>query len=244
MLKKEEIAYFNYSRNENKKFWKRVEEVPNFKNKSVLDFGCGHGALSIDIALLGAKFVHGIDLEDKPLEFANKNLIKNYKHLNNIKFQKLNILDSNINQKFDYVVSKDTFEHTNHLPEVLQKIYNILNVGGRAYLGFGPLYNFYNGDHGRLNMYLPWFHLLFKEKFLINRINKKENLNIKTIQDLGLSKYSFAEYKKFFKNSSFKILFFKTNLSDNPISFVFNVLSKIKILQEFCTYNIYCILEK
>ena len=82
MLKKEEIAYFNYSRNENKKFWKRVEEVPNFKNKSVLDFGCGHGALSIDIALLGAKFVHGIDLEDKPLEFANKNLIKNYKHLN------------------------------------------------------------------------------------------------------------------------------------------------------------------
>ena len=89
MLKKEEIAYFNYSRNENKKFWKRVEEVPNFKNKSVLDFGCGHGALSIDIALLDAKFVHGIDLEDKPLEFANKNLIKNYKHLNNIKLQNL-----------------------------------------------------------------------------------------------------------------------------------------------------------
>ena len=73
---------------------------------------------------------------------------------------------------------------------------------------------------------------------------KKENLNIKTIQDLGLSKYSFAEYKNFFKNSSFRILFFKTNLSDNPISFVFNALSKIKILEEFCTYNIYCILEK
>jgi len=245
MLKKEEIAYFNYSRNENKKFWRRIDEKPNFKNKSVLDFGCGHGALSIDIAMLGAKFVHGIDLEEKPLEFAKENLIKNYESLNEvIKFQKLDVLLSNINQKFDYVVSKDTFEHTVNLPKVLQKIYNILNVGGRAYLGFGPLYNFYNGDHGRLNMYLPWFHLLFKEKFLINRVNKKENLNINKIQDLGLSKYSFADYKSFFEKSNFKIKYFKTNLSDHPISFIFNTLSKIKFLEEFCTYNIYCILEK
>ncbi|MDC0943358.1 carbamoyltransferase C-terminal domain-containing protein [Pelagibacteraceae bacterium] len=77
MLKKEEIAYFNYSRNENKKFWRRIDEKPNFKNKSVLDFGCGHGALSIDIAMLGAKFVHGIDLEEKL-----KHLKANYKKKN------------------------------------------------------------------------------------------------------------------------------------------------------------------
>ncbi|MDC0943361.1 carbamoyltransferase N-terminal domain-containing protein, partial [Pelagibacteraceae bacterium] len=183
---------------------------------------------------LGPKFENNL-IEEKPLEFAKENLIKNYESLNEvIKFQKLDVLLSNINQKFDYVVSKDTFEHTVNLPKVLQKIYNILNVGGRAYLGFGPLYNFYNGDHGRLNMYLPWFHLLFKEKFLINRVNKKENLNIKKIQDLGLSKYSFADYKNFFEKSNFKIKYFKTNLSDHPISFIFNTLSKIKFLEEFC----------
>ena len=114
----------------------------------------------------------------------------------------------------------------------------------RKILGFGPLYNFYNGDHGRLNMHLPWLHLLFSENFLINRINKKENLNVKKIQDLGLSKYSLQEYKNFFEKSGLKIKYFKTNLSDHPFSIVFNILSKIKFLREYFTYNIYCILEK
>ena len=127
---------------------------------------------------------------------------------------------------------------------MLKKKYNSLNQGGKAFFGFGPLYNFYNGDHGRLNMRLPWFHLLFSEKFLIDRINKKENLNLKRIEDLGLSKYSFADYKKIIDESDFKVKYFKTNLSDHPISFFFNALSKFNILKEYCTYNIYCILEK
>ena len=63
MLDKNELKYFDYSRSENEKFWKRLGIKPNFKNKTVLDFGCGHGALSIDIGLLGAKSVIGIDLE-------------------------------------------------------------------------------------------------------------------------------------------------------------------------------------
>ena len=245
MLDEKELKYFDYSKSENEKFWRRLGIKPNFKNKTVLDFGCGHGALSIDIGLLGAKSVIGIDLEEKLINFAKKNLKKNFLFLENkINFEKIDILKTQIKDKYDVIVSKDTFEHTVNLPEVLKKMYNLLNEGGRIYLGFGPLYNFYNGDHGRLNMYLPWFHLLFNEKFLVNRINKKENLNIKKIQDLGLSKYSFAEYKKIFNDSNFKINFFKTNLSDHPLSFIFNFLSKFKFLREYCTYNIYCVLEK
>ena len=180
MLNKKDVTYFNYSKEQNKKFWRRLNVAPNLKGKSVLDFGCGHGALSIDLALSGAKLIYGIDLEEKPLEFANINLKRNYHSFKEIiKFEKIDILETNINQKFDFVVSKDTFEHTTNLPEVLEKIYNILNDGGQAYIGFGPLYNFYNGDHGRLNLYLPWFHLLFKEKFIIDRINKKKKIEYK-----------------------------------------------------------------
>ena len=245
MLEKDDLNYFNYSRSENIKFWKRLKQKPDFKNKTVLDFGCGHGALSIDIGISEAKFILGIDLEEGPLNFAKKNLIENFKILENkINFKKLDILETDVQNKFDIIVSKDTFEHTVNLPQVLNKMYNLLNSGGKIYLGFGPLYNFYNGDHGRLNMYLPWFHLLFSENYLIKRINKQKNLDIKRIEDLGLSKYSFAEYKEILDNSNFKIKFFKTNLSDHPISFIFNFLSKFKLFKEYCTYNIYCILEK
>jgi len=245
MINQKDISYFNFQTIENKKFWKRLGGKPDFKEKSVLDFGCGHGALSIEMADLGAKEVTGIDLEEGPLDFANKNLELNHaKFKKNVKFKKVDILNEKIEKKFDIIITKDTFEHTLNLDKVIQKMYALLHAGGKAYIGFGPLYNFYNGDHGRAGMILPWMHLIVSEKLIINRINKKENLNIKKIQDLGLSKYSFVDYKNFFEKSNFKIQYFKTNLSDHPISFIFNALSKIKFLEEFCTYNIYCILEK
>ena len=245
MLDKKDIKYFNIGKYENIKFWKRLGGKPDLKEKKVLDFGCGHGSLCLDIALSGAKLVNGIDLEDDLLKFANENLEINFKNFKDkVRFQKINILEKEINQKFDFIVSKDTFEHTINLEEVLKKMHNLLNDGGKAYLGFGPLYNFYNGDHGRTLMYLPWFHLLFSDQFIINRVNKKSNLQINKIEDLGLNKYSFKDYEKIIKNSNFQIKFYITNQSDHPISKIFNLLSKLKIFKEYCTYNIYCILQK
>ena len=245
MLDKKDLDYFNHGKLENEKFWRRLGGKPNLKEKNVLDFGCGHGALCVDIAKDGAKYVTGIDLENNLLNFANENLSNNYNYLlNKISFENKDIIKENINKKYDLIVSKDTFEHTIDLPEVLSKMYDLLNVGGKAYIGFGPLYNFYNGDHGRTNMYLPWFHLLFSEKFIINRLNKREKKNINRIQDLGLSKYSLKEYENIFDKSKFKLNYYKTNQSDHPVSYLFNLLSKVKFLKEYCTYNIYCILEK
>ena len=64
-MKLHDIDYFKYGKIENKKFWKRLGSKPDFKNKKVLDFGCGHGSLTLDIAALGAQKVIGIDLEIK-----------------------------------------------------------------------------------------------------------------------------------------------------------------------------------
>ncbi len=245
MLKENDISYFNHGFKENKKFWERLGGKPEFKNKSILDFGCGHGALCIDMAREDAKNISGIDLEENLLSFAQENLITNYKNLKHIvEFKKLNLLENKIEKKFDYIVSKDTFEHTQNLPQVLDKMYELLNIGGKVFVGFGPLYNFFNGDHGRTKMYLPWLHLMFSEKFLIKRLNFKRKDKISKIEDLGLSKYSLKQYKDFFENSKFKILFFKTNQTKHPAGKIFNMLSKLKFLQEYCTFNIYCVLEK
>jgi 2-polyprenyl-3-methyl-5-hydroxy-6-metoxy-1,4-benzoquinol methylase len=245
MLNKSDVDYFNSGDLENKKFWKRLGGKPNLENKSVLDFGCGHGSLCIDIARSGAKKVKGIDITENILKFADINLNENFTELKDkVTFKKFDILKDVTEEKFDIIVSKDTFEHSLKLDKILIKFFNILNDGGKAYIGFGPLYNFYNGDHGRTKMMLPWFHLIFSEKFIINRINKKRDIKIEKIQDLGLSKYSLKEYEDFLRQSSLKLKFYKTNLSDHPFSKIFNLLSKIKLLREFCTYNIYCILEK
>lgn len=44
----------------------------DIKNKIVADFGCGTGIFSIGTALLGAKKVFGIDVDEKALEIAEK----------------------------------------------------------------------------------------------------------------------------------------------------------------------------
>ena len=186
----------------------------------------------------------GIDLEENLLNFANENLIKNYsKYSNIVSFKKINLISENINEKFDYIVSKDTFEHSLELPKVLEKMFNLLNNGEKRILDLVPL-QFLQRRSWRTRLYLPWLHLAFSEKFIINRLNKINKVQIKSIQDLGLSKYSLKEYEKFFKESKFKINFYINNQSDHPISFIFNFLSKINFLKEYFTYNIYCILEK
>lgn len=245
MLSIEDLDYFNYGNIENKKFWKRLNGRPDFENKSILDFGCGHGSLCVDIAQSGANLVTGIDLNKKLIKFARENLSVNYNSLSKkIKFEEKDLLKDNFDKKFDIIVTKDTFEHSLNLPDILNKFYDLLNDGGRAYIGFGPLYNSYNGDHGRTQLNLPWLHIILSEKTIINRYNKKNSNKINRIEDLGLSKYSFKDYKKMFSESKFDIDYFITNQSDHPIGKAFNILSKINFLEEYFTFNIYCILKK
>lgn len=245
MLSKEDLDYFNYGSVENKKFWKRLRGRPDFKNKSILDFGCGHGSLCIDIAKSGASTVTGIDLNKNLLKFARENLDTNYNNLSEkIIFEEKDLLKDNFNKKFDIIVTKDTFEHSLNLPDILNRFYDLLNDDGKAYIGFGPLYNSFNGDHGRTQLKVPWMHVILSEKIIINRYNKKNSNQIDKIEDLGLSKYSFKDYKKIFSESKFNIDYFITNQSDHPVGKVFNILSKINFLEEYFTFNIYCILRK
>ena len=245
MINRKEIEYFNNGKIEITRFWKRFNLDINFKNKTVLDFGCGHGAFCIDLALKNAKKVIGIDLEKTQLTFAKQNLTLNYSNLKNIiEFKEANILDDRFTGNFDFIVSKDTFEHALNLDLILDKFYKILNPGGRVFLGFGPLYNFYNGDHGRTNLRFPWLHTILPEKYILKHLNKNNSNKISTIEELGLNKHSFKYYKKLFFNSKFNVIYFETNKSDHPIFKIINIFKNIPYLREYLTNNIYCILQK
>ena len=74
MMKKKDQEYFKYGIIENAKFWKRLGGKPYFANRKILDFGCGHGSLCIDIANSGAESITGIDIGEA-IDFAKENLI-------------------------------------------------------------------------------------------------------------------------------------------------------------------------
>lgn len=68
---------------------------------SVLDFGCGYGPIGIVIAKLTDTEVDMLDVNERALSLAKKNIIENKVEANVIKSD----LYSNIFKKYDYIVS-------------------------------------------------------------------------------------------------------------------------------------------
>jgi SAM-dependent methyltransferase len=244
MLLQEDVDYFNRGEVENKKFWARLGNPPLLKNAVVLDVGCGHGSLCVDAALSGARKVVGLDLDSHRINFANENLKQNYPQLIEIiEFRDIDLQDYN-GSKFDVILSKDSFEHILDLDIVLENMKSHLNQSGRIYIGFAPLYCSPTGDHGRTKIPIPWGHLLISERIIIERLNRRRTQKINSIYDLGLNKMSLKEYRNLLNHCGLKMVYFRTNVSDNLGMKVFSLFSKIKPLEEYFTHNLYCILEK
>ncbi|GHT63936.1 hypothetical protein AGMMS50239_20750 [Bacteroidia bacterium] len=245
-LKKEDLEYFNRRIFENKKFWNRLGGEPDLKGKTVLDVGCGHGGLCVDMAAADAKKVVGVDLERERILFAKENLRLNYPQYTGIvEFYEIDLKDYDAGEQFDYIVSKDSFEHIIDLPGMMEEMKRRLKPGGLLYVGFGPLYNDYYGDHKRTECIIPWGHVLFSDEKIIKRLNKNKQTPIQSIIELGVNQLSLADYRRIFKESGFEMTFFKVNASNNLILRTFDLISWIfPFLKEYFAHNIYAIFKK
>lgn len=147
-LPPDEVEYFNKQFfGSNIQYWQRLGDI-DFTGKSVLDIGCGHGALSIHAAQNGAKRVVGVDIDADRIYFARKNVEINYPELCSIVSFYNEPLES-VTETFDLAVSKDSFEHIEDLGGMMRAIAARLSDDGLLVTGFSPLYFSPFGDHGR-----------------------------------------------------------------------------------------------
>ena len=113
-----------------------------FKNKSILDMGCGSGRFSIGFAQLGAKKVTGIDLGKTGIQVGT-NIIKKF-NLDNVKLIEGNVLSLPFDdEEFDFVFSKGVLHHTGNLQKGLEEYFRVLKSGGSGFLylyGSGGLF--------------------------------------------------------------------------------------------------------
>ena len=122
------------SSNEFKKFLKRSKiNLRNFKDKVILDMGCGSGRFSSELASFKAKKVYGVDSSVYGLQIAKK--IAKEKKVNNLEFKHASVLNLPFkNEKFDYVFCKGVLHHTKNLKKGLEEFYRVMKKKGGGYL--------------------------------------------------------------------------------------------------------------
>ena len=100
--------------------------LPDLKNKTVLDLGCGAGSHCFEFAKDGAAKVVGVDISKKMLEVAEKE-----NHHPKITYLNMPMENINgLNEQFDLVVSSLALHYVKDFRKLVADVFNLLNNNG------------------------------------------------------------------------------------------------------------------
>ena len=106
-----------------------IDKMELDKTKSVLEIGVGTGRLAVRVAPVCKHFT-GIDISSETAKRAEENL----KDFDNVKIICDDFLSAEFNEKFDVVYSSLTFMHIEEKQKAVNKIFSLLENGGRFVL--------------------------------------------------------------------------------------------------------------
>ncbi len=223
-----------------------------FKDKMVLDVGCGAGGKSLYYLTKGAKQVVGIDVVEKYKQ-ESENLAKELS-LQGFTFYVQDAANTDFKDDFfDTIIMNDAMEHVADPTAVLREMKRILKPGGRLYVNFPP-YNHPYGAHLSDVIGIPWVQAFFSDKTLIeaykdlvadkedgaDRVAFRIGLNEKGEEYFSyLNKMSIKRFKSLSKDSGFLIRYY----NEVPLRSFFKPLCKGP-LKEYFVKMVVCVLEK
>lgn len=107
-------------------------DISDFKNKKVMDAGCGTGELALFMARSGA-LVEGIDISDGSLEYARRKAQE--AQVSNLIFTKRSLFDGEFPpEHYDYIVSHMVLHHTEDAKKSFSNISKALKPGGGIFI--------------------------------------------------------------------------------------------------------------
>ena len=148
----------------------------SWKNKNILDMGCGHGLPGIYLLLKGINEICFQDFNKEVLDKITKNYINQLKNNFGLNFEKnVNYVDGDwgafhYDKKFDVIISGDTLYNNLNYEKIYNLIKNNLNKDGEAYFASKRFYFGVGGGSSEFRQY-------------ITERNEFEISQVKTIKD-------------------------------------------------------------
>jgi SAM-dependent methyltransferase len=243
----EHRQYFERQLESTAEFWRRFGVRPDFRDKLVLDLGCGHGAMSIDAAGDGAT-VLGVDLDADRVAFAQRNVETHFPALRErLEFRTVDIVaapDSSQFRRFDFVLSKDTFEHVVDVEAMLSAIFALLKPGGELWAGFSPLFWSPRGDHGRTGLRLPWAHAFLPRPMVLAAATRFNKRPIAKLNDIELNGITSPEFFRYADNSGLHVSSALFNRGGKPLMSTLSRVRRITPLERYATIGIYTVMQR
>jgi SAM-dependent methyltransferase len=201
------------------------------KAKIVIDFGCGTGQESVEIAENGARLVIGVDIQEEMLYQARQRA-----RLAGV--QDRCIFSTKASECADVIISLDSFEHFSDPAGILREMWEVLKPGGYLVASFGPVW--YHPLGGHLFSVFPWAHLVFSEKALIRWRSDIRNDGARRFDEVagGLNRMTIRKFRKIVQRSPFEENYIRT-VPIRRLSALCNRLTR-----EFTTSTVRCRLKK
>lgn len=236
------------------KFYLQYTDTDNmFKDKDVLDIGCGAAGKSLYYLSLGSKSVTGIDVVEKYEKEAYS--LQSELGLTGFTFKVEDAANMSFSDcSFDTIIMNDAMEHVAEPEKVLNEVYRVLKPGGKLYVNFPP-YNHPFGAHLSDVIGIPWVHLFYSDKTLISAYktlikglpDEEDRLSFRISKNESgeeyfsyINKMTIPRFKKCVLGTKFNCDYY----AEIPLRKFLKPLSKIKFTKDCFTKMVVAVLSK
>lgn len=229
-------------------------EEEMFKDKIIVDIGCGAAGKSLYYASRGAKKVIGVEIlqkyEKEAMELANELKLADKFEFVCADAAAIPFEDGSI----DTIIMNDAMEHVANPEAVIDECLRVLSKGGRLFVNFPPI-NHPSGAHLSDLIYIPWVHLFFAESTLVeaykhlakNVPDGDERISFRISKKEDGSEYfsyinhmSIKRFKRILKSKCITPAYLK----HIPLRSFLKPLALLPVLKECFVKMVVCVFEK
>jgi SAM-dependent methyltransferase len=235
-------AYMQAAVEQDERFFSRLPEL-KLQGRSALDYGCGLGNTCVALAQRGARRVLGVDIQS--VDEARAHVAKAYPELaDRIEFRQVASAEEIADERFDLVLSKNTFEHVADPARYVADMAGLLAPGGGLVIGFSPFWKSPYGGHLDFMTKLPWSHLLFPESVILReRKRYRPDEDPSCFEEVrgGMNRMRPATFESIMRDAGLEPTYYEINRNERPIARALNAFSRLPGIGEYFTFSVHSI---